>query len=73
MLPGWAWRDLCKEKAEDFLGSPETVPSSQHGSGSRHSPECLWDGKQASKGHETRLIYPHMQFTQACRTGNRTI
>ena len=73
MLAGWAWRDLCKEQAGVLLGSPETMPSSQRGSDSRHSPEFLWGGKQASEGHERGLIHPHMCLTQACRAGNRRI
>jgi len=39
MLAGWAWCDLCKQKAGFLLDFRKTTPSGQHGSGSSHGPE----------------------------------
>lgn len=68
-LAGWARRDLCKKQAGVLLGSPENILTGRHGSGSRHRPECLWAGKQASEGCESGLIDPRTHLTQVCRAG----
>lgn len=63
MLSRWVWCSFCKEQAGGLLSSHKTMRSGQHSLGFRHSSECLWGRKQASKGLESSLIHKHTPDT----------